>query len=183
MTRPASPVPGRWTNPVRAPPPPFAPWVSHAAPLLEPKLAPPAAALAPAETPKPAPVRFRRGCGRRGPFAQRPEPAGFAPLPAAASSITPGTSPTLTSSPSCARCPAQHAGLRSADLEIDLVGLELHERVTGGDHVSFVSQPFRDPGVDDGLSDLRHDDIRSHVLVCPCLTGRCAAAASACHRI
>ena len=61
--------------------------------------------------------------------------------------------------------------MRSADLEIDLVGLELHERVAGGDQVSFVSQPFRDAGVDDRFSDFRHDDIRSHVLVCPCLIG------------
>ena len=124
------------------------------------------------------PIRFRRGCSRLGPFASAPASRlrAFARRGFLDDAQHLANLDVLSVLP---RYPAQHAGLRSADLEIDLVGLELHERVTGGDHVSFVSQPFRDPGVDDGFSDLRHDDIRSHVLVCPCLTGRWRPAGAA----
>ena len=54
---------------------------------------------------------------------------------------------------------AQHAGLRRADLEVDLVGLELDERIAGGDGVAFLPQPLGDARVDDGLTDFGHDDV------------------------
>jgi hypothetical protein len=54
---------------------------------------------------------------------------------------------------------AQHASLRSAHLEVDLVGLELHQRITGGDDLPFLAQPLGDAGVDDRFSDFGHDDV------------------------
>ena len=89
------------------------------------------------------PVRFRRGCSRLGPFAsaRASRLRAFARRGFLDHAQHLANLDVLSVLP---RYPAQHAGLRSADLEIDLVGLELHERVTGGDHVSFVSQPFRD---------------------------------------
>src|SRR5690606_24012607 len=53
----------------------------------------------------------------------------------------------------------EHAGTLGADLEIDLVGLELDQRLAGGDGVSFLFQPARDARLDDGLTKLRDDDI------------------------
>ena len=54
---------------------------------------------------------------------------------------------------------AQHAGVRRADLDVDLVGLELDERIAGGDGVAFLAQPLGDARVDDRLTDFGHDDI------------------------
>ena len=76
-----------------------------------------------------------------------------------ASSITPSTSPTFTSVAVLCVDLAQHAGLRRADLEVDLVGLELDERLAGGDGVAFLLQPLRDARVDDRLADFGHDDV------------------------
>ena len=56
--------------------------------------------------------------------------------------------------------PREHAGLRRADLDVDLVGLELDERVAGRHALAFLLQPARDARVDDRLADLGHDDIR-----------------------
>ena len=81
---------------------------------------------------------------------------------AASSSMTPSTSPTFTSAPSCAIDAAQHAGLRRRDLEVDLVGLELDERVADGDGVPFLLQPLRDARVDDRFADFGDDDVRWH---------------------
>ncbi len=76
--------------------------------------------------------------------------------------MTPSTSPTLTSSPSRRSIFAQHTRLRRANLEIDLVGLELDERIAGRDDVPFLAQPLGDAGVDDGFSDFGNDDIGWH---------------------
>ena len=55
--------------------------------------------------------------------------------------------------------PGEHAGARRRDLEIDLVGFELDERITGGDRVPFFLEPLGDTGVDDGFSDFRNDNV------------------------
>src|SRR5262249_16801124 len=57
---------------------------------------------------------------------------------------------------------AEDAGLRGGDLEIDLVGLELDERLSGGHRVAFVFQPSCDPGVDDRLTDFGDNYVRGH---------------------
>ena len=56
----------------------------------------------------------------------------------------------------------QHAGLRGADLEVDLVGLELDERVARGDLIALPAQPLGDARVDNRLADLGYDDVGSH---------------------
>ena len=89
-------------------------------------------------------VGVARGLGAPRPRAaasRSPRAARLRRLPAAArrrrrrrrhsSSITPSTSPTFTSSPSLRSIRLKHAGLRRADLEVDLVGLELDERIAG----------------------------------------------------
>ena len=53
----------------------------------------------------------------------------------------------------------QHAGLLGADLEIDLLGLELHDRLAGGDGVAFLLQPARDARFDDRFTELGNDDV------------------------
>ena len=53
----------------------------------------------------------------------------------------------------------QDAGGLGADLEVNLVGLQLHQRLAGGDCVAFVLQPARDARLDDGFSELRNDDV------------------------
>src|SRR5690606_32990680 len=53
----------------------------------------------------------------------------------------------------------EHAGALGADLEVDLVGLELDQRLAGGDGLSFLFQPARDARLDDGFTKLRDDDI------------------------
>jgi hypothetical protein len=46
----------------------------------------------------------------------------------------------------------EDAGLIAADLEIDLVGLELHDRLTGADRLANLFEPSADTCLDDGLS-------------------------------
>ena len=58
---------------------------------------------------------------------------------------------------------AEHAGLRRRDLDVDLVGLELDERLADGDGVAFLLQPLGDARVDDRLADFRHDDVSGHM--------------------
>ena len=53
----------------------------------------------------------------------------------------------------------EHARRFGADLEIDLVGLELDEHVAGGDAVAFVLHPARDARFDHRFTELRNDDI------------------------
>ena len=53
------------------------------------------------------------------------------------------------STPACGR----------ADLDVDLVGLELDERLAGGDGVAFLAQPLGHTRVHDGLTDFGHEDI------------------------
>ena len=69
---------------------------------------------------------------------------GAARLPqrlAATSSISPSSSSTFTTSPSCVRALRQHAAAQRRHLDRDLVRLELDERVAGGDRSpSFFSQ-------------------------------------------
>ncbi len=45
------------------------------------------------------------------------------------------------------------------DLEVDLVGLELHQRIAGGDGIAFLLQPPRDARFDDGFAELRNNDV------------------------
>ena len=59
--------------------------------------------------------------------------------------------------------PRQHARLIGADLEIDLVGLELHHRLARRDRIANLLQPPRDAGFDDGLTELGDEDVR-HIL-------------------
>ena len=76
-----------------------------------------------------------------------------------ASSIVPSTSPIFTSAPSACAIVLEHAVLRRGDLDVDLVRLELDERLAHRDGVAFLLQPARDAGVDDRLAHLRHDDV------------------------
>jgi hypothetical protein len=57
---------------------------------------------------------------------------------------------------------AEDAGLRGTDLEIDLVGLELDEGITGRYGFPFLPQPLGDARVDDRLTDLRDQDVYWH---------------------
>ena len=54
---------------------------------------------------------------------------------------------------------AQHAVVRRADFDVNLVGLELDERIAGRDGVAFLAQPFGDTRVDDGFTDFGHEDV------------------------
>ena len=46
-----------------------------------------------------------------------------------------------------------------ADLEVDLVGLELDERLAGGDRVALLLQPLGDARFDDRFTEFGHDDV------------------------
>ena len=41
---------------------------------------------------------------------------------------------------------AEDAGLRRADLDVDLVGLELDQRLAGGNRIALLAQPLRKEG-------------------------------------
>jgi len=56
----------------------------------------------------------------------------------------------------------EHAGLRRADLDVDLVGLELHKRVAGGHRVARLLQPARHARVHDRFAELGNDDVGWH---------------------
>src|SRR5262249_9400795 len=58
---------------------------------------------------------------------------------------------------------AQDAGLRGSDLDVDLVGRELHERIADVDGVAFLLPPFRAAAADDRCADLGDNDIRRHL--------------------
>ncbi len=49
--------------------------------------------------------------------------------------------------------------MRRTHFDVDLVGLELDERIAGGNGVAFLAQPLRDAGIDDGFTDFWNDDI------------------------
>mgnify|MGYP003403238193 CR=1 FL=1 len=53
----------------------------------------------------------------------------------------------------------EDAGALGVDLEVDLVGLELHQRAAGGDRVACLLQPPRDARLDDGLTKLGDEDV------------------------
>jgi hypothetical protein len=61
----------------------------------------------------------------------------------------------------------QHAGAIRAHFEIDLLGLELDERFTGGDLIAFVLQPFRDAGFDNRFTELGDNDVSRHCHLIP----------------
>ena len=97
---------------------------------------------------------FRGSCrlrlaGRRARERRRP----LSPLAPAASSITPEHLADLHVLAILAIDAREDAGLCRRDLEVDLVGLELDQRIADGDGVAFLLQPLRDAGVDDRLAD------------------------------
>ena len=49
--------------------------------------------------------------------------------------------------------------MRRADLDVDLVGLELDERIASRDGVALLAQPFGHTRVDDGLTDFGDDNV------------------------
>ena len=57
----------------------------------------------------------------------------------------------------------QHAGAIGAHLEIDLLGLELDQRLADGDAVALLLQPLRDARLDDRLAELGNDDVRIRI--------------------
>jgi hypothetical protein len=57
----------------------------------------------------------------------------------------------------------EHAGSGRGHFDVDLVGLELHERLACGHRIAFLLEPPRDPRIHDGLADLGHDDVDRHV--------------------
>ena len=77
--------------------------------------------------------------------------------------MTPSTSPTFTSSPSLRSMRLRTPGRRRPDLEIDLVGLELDERIARRHAIAFLAQPLGDPRIDDGFTDFRDDDVCGHM--------------------
>ncbi len=56
----------------------------------------------------------------------------------------------------------EDAGAIGADFEIDLLGLELDERIAGVDRVALLLQPLRDARFDDGFAELGNNDIGRH---------------------
>ena len=58
-----------------------------------------------------------------------------------------------------ARDAGDDAALLGADLEVDLLGFELDERVADLDAIAFLLQPPRDARLDDRFSELRDDDV------------------------
>ena len=68
----------------------------------------------------------------------------------------------------------EDAGALGADLEVDLLGLELDERLAGGDAVAFLLQPARDARFDDRFTQLRerrcscHDEVLLDVALRTC---------------
>ncbi len=57
-----------------------------------------------------------------------------------------------------------HAAVIGADLEVDLLGLELDDRLAGLDAVAFLLQPARDARLDDRFTELRNDDVGHDVI-------------------
>ena len=49
--------------------------------------------------------------------------------------------------------------MRCADLDVDLVGLELDEWIAGGNRLAFLAQPLGDACVDYRLTDFGHEDV------------------------
>ena len=49
-----------------------------------------------------------------------------------------------------------------ADLEVDLLGLELDDGLAGGDGLALALQPARDARFDDRLTELGNDDVDGH---------------------
>ena len=74
---------------------------------------------------------------------------------------------------------AEDASLRRADLEIDLVRFELHERIPGGHDVPFLAQPVGTARIDDRLTDFRHDNVGWHQTLKTCCTAHLVSWASA----
>ena len=68
-------------------------------------------------------------------------------------------SPTLTSSPSWRVMLRDDTGALGADLEVDLLGLELDQRLAQLDAVALLLQPVRDARFDDRLAEFRDDDV------------------------
>ena len=62
----------------------------------------------------------------------------------------------------------QHAGLLGADLEVDLLGLELDDGLAGGDGLALALQPARDARFDDRLTELGNDDVDGHGVLYAC---------------
>src|SRR5207237_9853984 len=63
--------------------------------------------------------------------------------------------------------PAQHARLWRRHFEIDLVRLELDQRVARRHDVPLLLQPLRHARVDNRFAYLRNDDIRWHISPIP----------------
>ncbi len=57
-------------------------------------------------------------------------------------------------------------GAIGADFEIDLLGLELDERIAGAHLVALLLQPLRDARFDDGFTKLRDNDVGRHNRQC-----------------
>ena len=57
----------------------------------------------------------------------------------------------------------QDAGGVGVDLEIDLVGLELDQRLAGGDRLALSLQPARHARFDDRFPQLRNDDVHEFI--------------------
>ena len=111
---------------------------------------------------------------RRQPVRARPR-RGFAPE----SSMTPEHFADLHVGAVLVIDPAQHAGFRRRDLEVDLVGFELDERIAGRDDVAGLLQPARHARIDDRLADFGNDDICWHAPVLSAdVWASCSATAS-----
>ena len=63
---------------------------------------------------------------------------------------------------------AEHAAALSADLEIDLVGLQFYDGFACPDGFAFMLQPTRHGGFEHGLAQWRYDDVNWHVTLRLC---------------
>src|SRR5690606_28582866 len=56
----------------------------------------------------------------------------------------------------------EYAGLGRRDFDVDLVGLELDERLADRHGITFLLEPLRDAGVDDRLAHFGDDNVGGH---------------------
>ena len=98
-----------------------------------------------------------RGGGAGAAAAPPSAPGAAAAAPASTTAST--LADLHVGSPSGALDRRQHAGLLGPHFEVDLLGLELDDRLAGGDGLALALQPARDARFDDRFTELGNDDL------------------------
>ena len=118
--------------------------------------------------------RRRFGSPAAGAAAERARlVAGSAPSPSAPSALpaplamAPSTAPTATVSPALTTISPSTPGSGRRHLDRHLVGLELDQRLVGGDRIARLLEPFADGRLGHGFAQRRHADLGRHASSSP----------------